>query len=449
MADPPKRRHPARLADIEEHVRLTIEYEFRRLKADHLDGRDLRTCYCEGLRKIANILYPTAEALDEAAIDHLVELTFEAANSVELRPLDLAPSGFIAAMMEANNHLLRTSNPFDEPTPGRREVFGGKDVYEGTQKAFKQRLLSEIERLRADILRRRVSGKSAQSTNPENRARTADAGEVSGGTPNVHPLTESQRKRLDEAERNVREALRAHESMRAIVFHSGWVSGPVESALPAGEWVWEVQKLERDIRNYAIVVVKVLAEVSWSLGSVDPFRAQLETDSRNILDWAIAQVNVQDLPMLDKASIERAVGQEVSNWILRARREFPPPWLNPVSAPVAVKPAPPEAEASAAPETAPDQIAVTPAKDIQGGSMPKRDVYVTLLELILEKRQITLETWAKDHRFGRTTVFDWKSLRNDGKSLKGKVSPEKCADIEEAVAKDAEALGLRTRTRSD
>jgi hypothetical protein len=46
-------------------------------------------------------------------------------------------------------------------------------------------------------------------------------------------------------------------------------------------------------------------------------------------------------------------------------------------------------------------------------------------------------------------VFDWKSLRNDGKSLKGKVSPEKCADIEEAVAKDAEALGLRTRTRSD
>jgi hypothetical protein len=46
-------------------------------------------------------------------------------------------------------------------------------------------------------------------------------------------------------------------------------------------------------------------------------------------------------------------------------------------------------------------------------------------------------------------VFDWKKARVAGKCLKGKVSDPKIAEIEQAIEKDAQALGLTTRTCSD
>ena len=68
---------------------------------------------------------------------------------------------------------------------------------------------------------------------------------------------------------------------------------------------------------------------------------------------------------------------------------------------------------------------------------------------IVAKKNISIETWAKDHKFGRTTVFDWKALRLSGKSLKGKVSDSKSAEIEKAIEDEAKALGLPARTDSD
>jgi hypothetical protein len=75
--------------------------------------------------------------------------------------------------------------------------------------------------------------------------------------------------------------------------------------------------------------------------------------------------------------------------------------------------------------------------------------YVTLLQRILDKRVVSIETWARDHKLGRSTVFDWKAARLAGGSLKGKVSDPKIAEIEGAINADAEALGLSTRTDSD
>ena len=69
--------------------------------------------------------------------------------------------------------------------------------------------------------------------------------------------------------------------------------------------------------------------------------------------------------------------------------------------------------------------------------------------MILDKMPTTLEKWAKEHRLGRTTVFDWKAARVAGRSLKGKVSDPKITAIENAIADDATGLGLPTRTRSD
>lgn len=74
--------------------------------------------------------------------------------------------------------------------------------------------------------------------------------------------------------------------------------------------------------------------------------------------------------------------------------------------------------------------------------LPVKDATVDLLERILEERPTTLAKWAGQHRFGRTTVFDWKSLRGAGKPLMGKVSTEMSAAIEEAIHQDAKALGL-------
>jgi hypothetical protein len=74
---------------------------------------------------------------------------------------------------------------------------------------------------------------------------------------------------------------------------------------------------------------------------------------------------------------------------------------------------------------------------------------VNLLVAILDKVPTTLEKWAKANNLGRTTVFDWKALRSAGKSLIGKVSTEKSAEIEEAIDRDAQTLGLGTPPNSD
>ena len=78
-----------------------------------------------------------------------------------------------------------------------------------------------------------------------------------------------------------------------------------------------------------------------------------------------------------------------------------------------------------------------------------RDAHVEAWEAILAKSGIGLETWARDHKLGRTSVFDWKAARVTGSTPQGKVSDSKSSEIEKAIEGDAKALGLATRTRSD
>jgi hypothetical protein len=78
-----------------------------------------------------------------------------------------------------------------------------------------------------------------------------------------------------------------------------------------------------------------------------------------------------------------------------------------------------------------------------------RDAHVEALEAILVKSGIGLETWARDHKLGRTSVFDWKAARLAGRPPQGKVSDSKSSEIEKAIEDDTKALGLTTRTRSD
>lgn len=74
---------------------------------------------------------------------------------------------------------------------------------------------------------------------------------------------------------------------------------------------------------------------------------------------------------------------------------------------------------------------------------------VDLLERIVVTRNITIEGWATQHNFGRSTVFDWKAARLAGHPLKAKVSEPTAAAIERAIETEAAELGLSTRTDSD
>jgi hypothetical protein len=57
------------------------------------------------------------------------------------------------------------------------------------------------------------------------------------------------------------------------------------------------------------------------------------------------------------------------------------------------------------------------------------DAHVDLLLGIVNKKSISIETWARDHKLGRTTVFDWKAARAAGKTTKGKVRPPDLGEI--------------------
>lgn len=223
--------------------------------------------------------------------------------------------------------------------------------------------------------------------------------------------------------------------MREIVDPGEWQ--PVPPHQNASTIGGEIRKLERDIQRIAIDILGVMAEASWTVGSVELFRHRLETDAREVLAWVLAQVNPKDISLLDKGSIEAAIGREMSKWISRAEREFPPSWA-------------PKSPAQSSPAMARDQDSdcPEPARTSQRGGT-RGDPHLSLLETILEKRFTTLEKWAREHKLGRTTVFEWKSLRSAGEPLKGKVSPEKSAAIEKAIEEDAKTLGLTTRTDSD
>lgn len=79
----------------------------------------------------------------------------------------------------------------------------------------------------------------------------------------------------------------------------------------------------------------------------------------------------------------------------------------------------------------------------------RTDINVELLNRIVDKKHITIEAWAADHKLGRSTVFAWKAGRSAGTPLKGKVSKARAEKIERHIREDAEELGLRTRTGSD
>jgi len=199
------------------------------------------------------------------------------------------------------------------------------------------------EALKAHAKKCLESPKKIAGSQPDDAAMSAARANMFDQTRGSN-LTASQQQRIDAAERDLNGTFAAHEQMREIIDPGEWQ--PLGSRGNEPTMAGEIRKLERDIRKAAIAVLGVLAEASWALGSVEPFRARIETDARAVLEWILAKVNQKDLPLLDRAAIEGTIAAEISDWILKAQREFPPPWKT-----SAVPPEPSQAPNAAAPET--------------------------------------------------------------------------------------------------
>jgi hypothetical protein len=153
-------------------------------------------------------------------------------------------------------------------------------------------------------------------------------------TKNDRTLTEAQQRRITDAEQELKDNLGAHEMMREVLEPGEWRRAGTSSE--ARTMVGEIPKLQRDIEDCVIRILRVLAEASWSIGSVELFGAQLLIDASDLLKWALAKVNPNDLVLLDKLAVQTALAQEVSTWIRKAQREFPPPGID--AAPSGVAP---------------------------------------------------------------------------------------------------------------
>jgi hypothetical protein len=142
----------------------------------------------------------------------------------------------------------------------------------------------------------------------------------------VRTLTEQQRWRLADADKALMTSLAAHEQMRSLLEHSGWRQGSVSGSrsLTMAE---AARRLQVDLAKWAATTQRVLAEAAWPMNSVAPFQKRLEADARDILAQAFTRIQPQDRPLLDRDSLESALWAVVTEWMRKAERDFPPPWL--------------------------------------------------------------------------------------------------------------------------
>jgi hypothetical protein len=259
-------------------------------------------------------------------------------------------------------------------------------------------------------------------------------------------LNQAQKQKFREAEQKLRDNLEAHEKMRELAAPTEWRragTSPARGPIMIGE----IQKLVGDVQNYCVEVVDLRAEALAVLGSVAPFRERLQLDAREIVEWAVAKIDERDQPFFDKAAVLQAVGNRVRHWNRRAEQEFASTWASAASMSRETDEPLPGTEAAR-------PGAQTPRQDVAADSallavLAEGRKIVELLDAVVKEQNTTIEDWARAHKIGRTTVFDWKACRLDGRPMGGKVSVQKAAEIEEAIKTDAATLGLIARTDSD
>ena len=158
------------------------------------------------------------------------------------------------------------------------------------------------------------------------RPQRSDASHPPRGVPGELELTEVQKSQIAQIERQLADSFSAHEQMRELVGPSEWVSvGPLRPGAPT--MPDEVQKLERDAKEYAVRLVRILAEALQNSATVDMFGERLKGYARDICERVVARIDRRDLPSFDQSDLEAAISREVESWIRKARLESPAPWM--------------------------------------------------------------------------------------------------------------------------
>lgn len=142
----------------------------------------------------------------------------------------------------------------------------------------------------------------------------------------LRPLTPEQLQRIERAEEEFKEAIRAHNQMRDLLFEGdGWTElGPSRTGGPSVES--EIRKLEHDVKKVVIQIMRVLAETTSAIQEMEVARAQIEKDGRETLHWALGQLDGNDIELLDITVIETELSKELTRWVQRLPRELPAPW---------------------------------------------------------------------------------------------------------------------------
>jgi hypothetical protein len=151
-------------------------------------------------------------------------------------------------------------------------------------------------------------------------------------------LSEDQQKRIVDAVDKLKEAISAHESGRVFLSPHGEFNlsarGTMAESNAIRAWRWDdqIRRLKRDILECVEAIVNERANAFWSLGEVEPFRKQVETDALDILQRALACVDTRDLPLLSSTTMREAIEGIASEWVRKAQLEFPPALPSPASA---------------------------------------------------------------------------------------------------------------------
>jgi hypothetical protein len=134
------------------------------------------------------------------------------------------------------------------------------------------------------------------------------------------PLTERQRTRLANAEKELRDAVRSRQPTREL----NRLSGPERAVLnntPA-EDVSGILSLELDVRKYVIDEINVLAEAAWNIRPLERFTEHIDNCASEAVEHGLAMLDSSDRRDVNRTMLENIAAGVAYYWTNRARIAF-------------------------------------------------------------------------------------------------------------------------------
>ena len=138
------------------------------------------------------------------------------------------------------------------------------------------------------------------------------------------PLTEGQRTRLANAEKELRDAVRSRQQRRELNRPSGPERAVLNNAPSPAEDVAGILCLELDVRKYVIDEINVLAEAAWNIRPLERFTERIENCAAEAVEHGLGMVDPADRRRVNATMLENAAAGVAYYWTARARTAFAP-----------------------------------------------------------------------------------------------------------------------------